>query len=245
MQAGFAHRLPAADRGAPATRTCGETQLRKMLTGDAAPRGSPAHPYVCGGWGVPKLGQPSAPGAGHRQNGRAVGEAAVSSEASALGAVPRRRPQHPLRRVFRSRRWLWALSRHPPASLRAGRARAARPAHDLVLVWGRSCLSSTRRRLSSPGGGHGPAAIPGEATGRLASVVMLPGPRRAGHPHGGPRGGTQGPLRCPHQNLAPGGTGRNPAPAGTWDVLSLCHSELCPSRPGLSGDGGAKGSTCR
>lgn len=115
-------------------------------------------------------------------------------------------------------------------------ARVARPAHDVVLVRGRSCLSFTRRRLPSPGGSRRqPCCHPRGATGAgPAGVVMLRGPSAGRAP-------TPGPPRRHPQNQAPGGTGRNPAPAATWGVFSLCRSELCPSRPALHRGGGCRG----
>lgn len=231
LQAGFAEQIDSQQLiGAP------------LRPGPAAEKDAPQRPGLLPkprplGEGVAKLRLPWGLGAGHHQNRRALGEVAVSSEASALGAVPRQRPQHPRREVVRSRRWLWALSRHPPGSFWAGRLGLRAP--RTMWFWcgdDRVCPSHAGVCRHPVAAGGSPAAIPG---GPLAPALpvwscMLCGPSAGRAP-------TPGPPRQHPQNQAPGGTGRNPAPAATWGVFSLCRSELCPSRPALHRGGGCRG----
>lgn len=221
LQAGFAEQIDSQQLiGRPCDQ---DLRLRKTRPRDQASRRSPAH------WG----------------------------RGSRSCACPGAWVQVTTRTGAPWERWLCPARPAPPAPQKGGRpfpkvalgpvaasarlvlgwaARVARPAHDVVLVRGRSCLSFTRRRLPSPGGSRRqPCCHPRGATGAgPAGVVMLRGPSAGRAP-------TPGPPRRHPQNQAPGGTGRNPAPAATWGVFSLCRSELCPSRPALHRGGGCRG----
>lgn len=234
LQAGFAEQIDSQQLiGAP------------LRPGPAAEKDAPQRPGLSPkprplGEGVAKLRLPWGLGAGHHQNRCALGEVAVSSEASALGAVPQQRPQHPRREVVRSRRWLWALSRHPPGSFWAGRLGLRAP--RTMWFWcgdDRVCPSHAGVCRHPVAAGGSPAAIPGGPLAPAPPVwSCFVAPRLGGRPHRGPRGGT---LRT-KLLVAQAGT-RLPRRRGASSACVALSSAL-PARL-FTEVGGAEGSTHR